>query len=328
LNAHGGNGGVGVREAIASLPGHRVLVVGDVMLDRTLEGEVERVSPEAPVPVLHRTREHTRPGGAANVATNVTALGGTADLVGLAGRDEAGRELCAELMQAGVEGSRLVDAERRTTVKTRVVAARQHIVRIDDEDTAPADTDETAQLIQTITEAVREADAVVLSDYAKGVVTPQVAAATLGAAAQLGLPTIVDPQRRDFAPYQGASVVVPNRLEALAAAMLDGSASVVDAGPALLARNEVGAVLITLGEEGMMLFERGREPVSISSRARSVYDVTGAGDTVVATLGLALGAGVELAMAAWLATLAAGTAVEQLLTAAVTEEALQAAAGS
>ena len=314
-----------VRDALEAMRGLRVLVVGDAMLDRTLEGEVERISPEAPVPVLRRTSQYARPGGAANVAANVVAMGGSALLVGLAGDDDAGEALRGELASAGID-SRLVESERRTTVKTRVVAGRQHIVRIDDEESVPARGEEESRLLAAVAATVRDSDGVVVSDYAKGAVTPRVVSAALGAARELGLPSVVDPKHRDLGRYEGAGVLVPNRGEAFAAASLDGSGTAAEAGRALIDRYDVGAVLITLGAEGMMLFERGREPFALPSRARSVYDVTGAGDTVVATLGLALAAGTDLPRAAAMSTLAAGVAVERVLTAAVTADALLAAA--
>jgi rfaE bifunctional protein kinase chain/domain len=313
-------------EAIDSLRGRRVLVVGDLMLDRTIEGDVERVSPEAPVPVLRRSRDHAHPGGAANTAANVVSLGGRVQLIGLAGADDAAEVLRAELERAGIPDSSLVVGERRTTVKTRVVAGQQQLVRVDDEDARPAEGAEEDRLLEAIAAAVADAEAVVISDYAKGVVTSAIAQATLALGRDRGLPTVVDPKQRDFARYQDAGVVVPNRSEALAAAALDGLAVEADplatCGRTLLERYRVGAVLVTLGPQGMILFERGRDPVAIPSRARSAFDVTGAGDTVVATLGLALAAGIELAEAAALATLAAGLAVEQTLTAAVSNEAL------
>lgn len=326
LSEEGAAAATGVRDAVESLRGRRVLVVGDVMLDRTVEGEVDRVSPEAPVPVLRPTRVFARPGGAANVAANVVGLGGEAELIGLAGRDAAAGDLEGELERAGVDATRLVVCERPTTVKTRVIGGRQQIVRIDDEETSPAGAAEAEQLQTAIDAGLGEADAVVLSDYAKGVVTTGIARSTLVQAAELDIPAVVDPKQRDFGRYARAAVLVPNRAEALAAAAFDEPGSIADAGRELLERHEVGAILITLGEDGMMLFEREREPHLMPSRARSVFDVTGAGDTVVATLGLALAAGIGLVEAAELATLAAGIAVEQVLTSVVSPEELQAAA--
>jgi rfaE bifunctional protein kinase chain/domain len=316
---------------VPALGGHEVVIVGDVMLDRYWWGSVTRLSPEAPVPVVLKERSTVAPGGAANVAANVASLGGVPRLVGVVGADAAGRELTAELARRGIATDDLVtDPARPTTVKTRVVAVSQHVVRVDEETSRPVDGAAASRLAERARARLGRARGLVVSDYAKGVVAPDLLRALVPDVRRRGGHVVVDPKGHDYARYRGASVVCPNRGEALTAAGLGGGEpdAIARAGATLLGGAIADAVLITLGDAGMMLFERGRAPLVVPALARAVYDVTGAGDTVIAVLGLALAAGLALEAAVRLANVAAGLAVEQVGTTAVTatqlEEALSA----
>jgi rfaE bifunctional protein kinase chain/domain len=303
------------------LRGRTILVVGDVMLDRYWWGTVDRTSPEAPVPVVRKRRASRAPGGAANVATNVTGMEGRGLLIGLRGDDEAGRELVESLAEHGVASEHLVVSSRRpTTVKTRVVAHNQHVVRVDEEAVWPADEREAQELLARIESLVPACDAVVFSDYAKGALSPDVVTKGIAVARSHGRPVLVDPKGLDYARYADADVVVPNLLEATSAAGIarDEPGAAERAGTLLLQRFDIGALLVTQGEKGMTLFRRSGETVTLSARARTVYDVTGAGDTVMAALALAVAAGADLVDAARIANIAAGIAVEHVATTVVT----------
>lgn len=297
-----------------NLTGRRVLVLGDVMLDRFLYGEARRLSPEAPVPVVRLGRTEVMAGGAGNVARNVEALGGAARLVALAGEDAAGEELRALLGQAG----RLVQsAARVTTVKLRVIAARQQVVRVDEEQARPADPDEEAAILAALEAELDWAEALVLSDYAKGTLTPGVTAAAIATARARGLPCLVDPKGRDFARYAGAELLTPNASElAEASGMAVGSDAACEAAArAVLARVDAAALLATRSEKGMMLVPREGPAQAIPAMAREVFDVSGAGDTVIATLALCRAAGLAWPEAMRAANAAAGVVVGKLGTA-------------
>ncbi|MBX6321577.1 MAG: D-glycero-beta-D-manno-heptose-7-phosphate kinase, partial [Rhodospirillaceae bacterium] len=279
----------------------RILVVGDVMLDHYVYGAATRLSPEAPIPVVAIEHERFLPGGAANVARNVAALGGQAVLVGLIGEDEAARRLC-ELIgaQAAIDARLVVDAGRPTTQKTRFVADRQQMLRADREATTPADGPLAAGLVEAATAALDRCDVVVLSDYAKGALSDEVLPAVVAEARRRGRPVIADPKSRDLGRYRGAALLTPNRREIAAAT---GLSCEDDTGAAAAARRVVetcgvDAVLVTRGEQGMTLVDGAAGPVHLPAEAREVYDVSGAGDTVVATLALALSAGAPLVEAA------------------------------
>jgi D-beta-D-heptose 7-phosphate kinase/D-beta-D-heptose 1-phosphate adenosyltransferase len=311
---------------VGQLAGHAVVVVGDVMLDRYWWGTVDRLSPEAPVPVVHKRRATLAPGGAANVAANVKSLGGTPLLVGVVGGDDAGRELARDLKERGISPDHLVvDAQRPTTVKTRVVAHSQHVVRVDEEDRSPIAGAIAAEVADRVTALLGGARVVVVSDYAKGVLGGALLRRIIAAAGAAGAHVVVDPKGVDYARYGGARVICPNRAEALTAASIppDEPDAVHRAARRLLESVAVDAVLVTLGEAGMLLCERGRPPVAIPALARAVYDVTGAGDTVIATLALALAAGADLLTGVRLANVAAGLAVEAVGTTAVTASQLR-----
>jgi rfaE bifunctional protein kinase chain/domain len=313
-------GAARARRLVAALRGKRVLVVGDAMLDEFVWGRVSRISPEAPVPVVQVTGQSFHLGGAGNVAANVRSLGGACTLVALVGRDAAGARLRDALEERGVE-ARLVDApSRRTTLKTRIVAHGQQVVRADQEDTGDAPRALETQLLAAVRGALSGAGALVVSDYEKGVVTAGLLRRVLPLARRLGVPVLIDPKPRHFRLYRGASVVTPNQLETeqVTGLRLTGPAELAAAGRRILAALGCRAVLVTRGERGMSLFERGRAPRHVEATAREVFDVTGAGDSVIATLALAVAARAPLADAATLANAAASVVVGKLGTAQAT----------
>jgi D-beta-D-heptose 7-phosphate kinase/D-beta-D-heptose 1-phosphate adenosyltransferase len=303
-----------------------VLVVGDVMLDRYWWGSVHRISPEAPVPVVRLERSTLAAGGAANVAANIAGLSARPLLVGLIGDDEGGRELPGVLQESGVSSEYLCRLPgRATTLKTRIVAHSQHVVRIDHEDATQISEEEAQATAARIIELLPQAHVLLLSDYAKGLLAPALLQQVIAEARRLELPVLVDPKGRDYARYAGATMLTPNRFEAAQVSAMDaGNQEATEAaGAQLLSQLEVDSFLITQGEDGMTLFRRGEEPLHLSALARDVYDVTGAGDTVISTLSLALGAGADLVTAARLANMAAGLAVEQVGTTIITLELLR-----
>ncbi|MBN1885904.1 MAG: D-glycero-beta-D-manno-heptose-7-phosphate kinase [Candidatus Krumholzibacteriota bacterium] len=297
-----------------------VAVVGDLMLDRYLWGRVDRISPEAPVPVVAVDGTGSRPGGAANVAWNLVSLGIDARLVGVVGRDAAAREMRALIAERGIEpGFIIADGERVTTEKIRIVAHNQQVVRADFETGGEPGSRALGRLLAAIRRAIDGADAVVVSDYGKGVVTGPVMDAVREAAAARGVPILVDPKEGHFSLYRGAYVVTPNRKEAggFYNRRIGTAAELDEVGRALLDDLEAAAILVTLGEDGMTLFERGERPRHFPTRASEVFDVTGAGDTVVGVLAAGLAAGAGLHRSIELANAAAGIVVREVGTATV-----------
>lgn len=304
-----------MRDLLARFADRHIVVVGDVMVDQFQIGRVDRISPEAPVPVVKFVREESRLGGAANVAHNIAALGGRVRLVGLVGDDDTARALRISLDGARVDASGLVtDPERPTTRKVRVVTLRnQQVARIDHEADGIAAGAVEARLVASLTAAAATAEAIVLSDYAKGVVTPGVIAAAVAAARGARIPLLVDPKVPEAERYRGATLVTPNHHEAEVMTQMR-IRGVDDARQAARRLHErTGAnVLITWGEHGMWVLDAsGAAPVeeALPASAREVSDVTGAGDTVIAVLALGLAAGGPLSAAARLANLAAGIVV-------------------
>ena len=298
----------------------KILVVGDVMLDRYWWGSVGRISPEAPVPVVRLEKTTLSAGGAANVAVNISGLGARPELVGIVGDDSDAEELKRILSSSGVEPSGLLEISgRQTIVKTRVIAHNQQVVRIDQEGDVEIDTETEARLESRIRALLPNADAVVISDYSKGLLTDRVLSSTIAFARQEGKPVLVDPKGKDYRKYGGAALITPNKREAAEACNLsENSSQIVEtAGSRLLKELEIDAVLITQGEEGMTLFRHDTAPTHFPAAARKVYDVTGAGDTVIAALATAMGSGSSLDTAIRIANAAAGLAVEQVGTAAV-----------
>ncbi len=305
--------------------GKRVVVVGDLMLDEFVQGDVRRISPEAPVPILEVKERGAMPGGAANAAANVATLGGVVSVVGCVGEDAAGETIRRLVGASGVDVSGLVtDPSRPTTVKTRIVARNQQVVRIDHETRGPFGTDVRAALADAARRAVAAADACVVSDYGKGVVTPELVAVVVEAAA--GKPVVIDPKRPDFGAYAGATVITPNlgELEVAAGRACGTVEEIIAAAEAMLPLLGGGAVLVTRGPGGMSLVAPGEAAVHVPARARAVFDVTGAGDTVVSTLVLALAAGMPMPTAVEVASAAAAIAVSKPGTATVTLEELRA----
>jgi rfaE bifunctional protein kinase chain/domain len=315
------------RTLVARLAGQRVLVVGDVMVDRFIVGTVTRISPEAPVPVVRYRSEHTRLGGAANVAHNLTALGARVTLVGLVGVDRAADRLREQLVDAGLDINGLVEDRSRPTVeKVRIIAGRnQQVARIDYEDDADVSGDMEAALVQRIAALGAGAGVLLVSDYLKGTITRGVMGALLELK-RVGAPLLVDPKIPHLDCYRGATLVTPNNHEAETATHRvirtddDARAAALD----FRARAACDSVLITRGEHGMWLSSEEVEG-AIPAAAREVADVTGAGDTVVATLALAMAAGASLAEAAVLANHAAGVKVSKFGPATVSPHELLAA---
>jgi D-glycero-beta-D-manno-heptose-7-phosphate kinase len=308
--------------------GRSVLIVGDLMLDHFVIGRVDRISPEAPVPVVQFDHESYRLGGAANVAHNVAALGGAVEIAGLVGNDPEGTRLLAELREAGIGTSGiLADGGRCTTKKLRVVTTRnQQVARIDYECDRPADGDLEAALVRKIREAAARADVVLISDYQKGTVTLATAQAAIGAAKAKGVPSLVDPKVPHIDYYAGASLVTPNHHEAEAVTLqrIRTTAEARSAARRFRERAQCDSVLITRGEHGMWLLGHDGE-FDLPAEAREVSDVTGAGDTVIAAIALGLAAGGSLRDAARLANRAAGLAVARFGPVAITAEELAAA---
>ena len=314
---------VPVSQLVEQWRGRRVLVVGDLMLDRYLRGSVHRISPEAPVPIVAVEEEMLVPGGAANVACNIAALGGKPIVLGVIGGDREGHNLLGLLEQRGVIVDKIiVSPDRPTSVKTRVVAGGQQIVRVDNELNGALPDDVAADLRKTAGRLMDDVEGAVLSDYAKGVLEPGNIRAVLDAAATRGKPTVVDPKEAHFASYAGATVVTPNHHEAGAAVhrKVKDEESLAEIGRELLGMMGSRNLLITCGEKGMALFTQDGRVVRIPTVAREVFDVTGAGDTVVATLVLALAGGANLQDAAVVANLAAGIKVGKHGTATVSPE--------
>ena len=306
----------------------RLLVVGDIMLDRYWWGSVRRISPEAPVPVVELQKSTFAPGGAANVAANVAGLGAKVHLVGCIGKDNDADTLVELLKKANVSADSLVRITTRpTSVKTRVIAHSQQVVRVDQEITSEFAPEEHDLLWEKISEALPEVDAVIISDYAKGLLSETLLDRLISAAREMKKIVLVDPKGKSYARYSGATLLTPNRREAAEACNFDENMPdmVNIAGKHLIDKFGLDMALITQGEEGMTLFQCDREPLHLGTAAKQIYDVTGAGDTVIACLGVALGAGMDFVESAKIANLAAGLVVEQVGTTAITRAMLESA---
>jgi D-beta-D-heptose 7-phosphate kinase/D-beta-D-heptose 1-phosphate adenosyltransferase len=308
---------------VDQLRGSRVLVIGDVMVDEYMKGEVSRISPEAPVPVLEVRTHELALGGAGNAAANIQALGGATMLVGVVGEDDTARQLEERLRQHGIARHLVTDSERPTSKKTRFVAQGQQIVRVDHERRSAVTGDVEAAMMHTISNAMASAQACVLSDYAKGAITPAIARHAIEAARAAGVPVVVDPKSRDFTVYAGATVITPNLHELDAASR--GIHDIEAAATSLLPTLAGAALLVTRSAEGMTLFRAGQPPFHVPAMAKEVFDVTGAGDTVVATIALAVASGLSLEVAVELASVAAAIAVSKRGTSTVSPSELAAA---
>jgi rfaE bifunctional protein kinase chain/domain len=303
----------------------RILVIGDIMMDRFIWGKVTRISPEAPVPVVLVERETLLLGGASNVVNNIHSLGGHVSLCGVAGDDEMGQKLANELTRKGVDIQGLmVEEGRQTTAKTRIIAHHQQVVRIDRETTDPPKSSTFRGLLRYIDDNLRHFDGIVLSDYGKGLLTKDLIRTVIHQANGLKKFIMVDPKVKNFFFYRGATVITPNTAEASSAAgiSITDLPSLKRVGKALLRRLRCVALVITRGEEGMALFEADQEPYLVPTVAKEVFDVTGAGDTVIGTMSLAMAAGAGVREAATLANHAAGIVVGKVGTATVTREEL------
>lgn len=311
-------------EILRNLRGRYVLVLGDVMLDEFVWGDVSRISPEAPVPVVDVRRESMHLGGAANVLANLVALGACGSVVGVVGNDVAGERLQVGLRELGTqERCLIVDESRPSTTKTRIIAHSQLVVRADRESRSPVPEKVEEKIISCLKEALKQADAFVVSDYDKGVVTPRILREILPVAYEQ-VPVLIDPKMRNFNSYRPATLVTPNHFEALRMSDTEDHSDNGSHHAAKVIREKLGcdAVLITRGDRGMMLLEGDAEPVYVETAAREVYDVTGAGDTVIAALASALATGATMLEAAALANHAAGMVVGKVGTATATAEEL------
>jgi rfaE bifunctional protein kinase chain/domain len=311
-------------EILESIRGRNVVVLGDVMLDEFVWGEVTRISPEAPIPVVNVQRESIHLGGAANVVANLISLGANASIVGVVGNDRAGEQLRSSLRQiSSQDGNLIADESRPTTIKTRIIAHSQPVVRTDRESRAQISPAIEDQIISQLNASLRDADAFVVSDYDKGAVTPRILETVLPLAYDR-VPVLIDPKLRNFRSYQPATLITPNHLEALRMSNSeeDSDDGLHVAAKSIRAELNCDAVLITRGAQGMMLLESNGNPVYVNTIAREVYDVTGAGDTVIAALASALSTGASMVEAATFANHAAGIVVGKVGTATVSPEEL------
>ena len=301
----------------------RLLILGDVMLDLFRYGSVSRISPEAPVPVLSIERDITMLGGAGNVLANARAIGCHANLIGLVGRDASG-DTCAQLAEdLGADPALLVRSARRTSMKTRYISSSQQLLRCDEEDASPCDTDVEDEIIARFEAVVEQHNAVALSDYAKGLLSDRVLAHVIERCRQLSLPVIVDPKRTDFGAYAGASVIKPNRseLSAFARGPCRTAEQCEEAAASAIAQTGA-ALLVTLSDEGMVLYAKDAEPRRFQAASTEVFDVSGAGDTVLAIFTAAIASGLAMEEAAMLANVGAGIVVRKLGTASLTRDEL------
>ncbi|MEK7299603.1 MAG: D-glycero-beta-D-manno-heptose-7-phosphate kinase [Nitrospirota bacterium] len=320
-----------LRQYLQRFPQASLLVIGDLILDHYVMGRVSRISPEAPVPVVHVESETLRLGGAANVFNNILALGGKADLCGVIGADESGRLLLKELGKSrSGRGGVIIDHDRPTTRKSRVIAHNQQIVRYDMEGRQELKGTLQKRLLRYVESRIRELSCIVVSDYAKGVVSVALMTELTRMAALRKIPIIVDPKVEHFSYYKGVTVMTPNHLEATQAAGLHGDddQTINQAGALIRQRLGCQSVLITRGEKGMSLYEGEGTSWHLPTQARQVYDVTGAGDTVIGTLALALATGASMREAATLANHAAGIVVGMVGTATVSPKQLLEAVGN
>lgn len=311
-------------EVVSGFSGCRIAVIGDLILDEFVWGNVERISPEAPVPVVDVIRESEHLGGAANVALNLTSLGAEVDLVGVVGQDAAAKRLAENLASSGISTDSIVgDSDRRTTIKTRIIAHHQQVCRTDRETKKSLDPTIRENVTSHSRASIGKADAVVLSDYGKGVLSDEMATLLIQCCREKGKFVAVDPKVNDFSHYAQASIITPNKWEAELASGVSifDEVSLEQAGRMILQIASADDVLITRGDQGMSLISH-QERLDIPTVAREVFDVTGAGDTVIATLALGVAAGATVHEAAVLANHAAGVVVGKLGTASASVDEL------
>ena len=315
----------GIKKILSRFGRKRILVVGDLILDQFIWGDVSRISPEAPVPVVWVKRESYMPGGACNVAHNITALGANVALVGIIGEGRTGQFLLSALEEAGIDTTGILqDQSRPTTHKVRVIAHSQQVVRIDREKVEPLPQSVINKIIRNIESKIKNADAVIIEDYGKGLITSSLVKKIVELGKRYKKIISVDPKKEHFRYYQGVTTITPNKseIEEAVGLKIEDDASLKKAGEKLLKKLNVRSVLITLGEKGMCLLEKGKPAVHIPTMARQVYDVSGAGDTVIASYTLAVVSGAALPQAAYIANQASGIVVGKIGTATVTKREL------
>jgi rfaE bifunctional protein kinase chain/domain len=315
-------GAASVKKILKNFDAARIMVIGDLILDESIWGKAERISPEAPVPVVWAQSQSHMPGGASNVAHNIASLGAKVFLLGVIGDDKNGQALVEKLRQENVDcDGILVDPVRPTTVKTRIIAAHQQMVRVDWENVAPLSPEKTKSLIEAVRSRLDDIDAVVIEDYGKGVITPGLLKNVISLARKHKKIITVDPKVEHFSYYKGVTAITPNEKEASAGSgiKITSDADVDRAGWKLLKKLGCEGVLITLGEKGMKLFYKG-SLIHVPTVAQEVFDVSGAGDTVISVFTLALACGVKMEEAAALSNVAAGIVVGKVGVAVVTKK--------
>jgi len=307
-------------QILSKFEGKNVLIIGDFMLDEYVWGSVKRISPEAPVPVVNVEKRTYMAGGAGNTASNIASLGGHAKIAGVIGDDHQGEQLCNKMEDLGVATNGLIKETGQSTItKTRIIANKQHVVRVDVEQRRKLNQAVQTRIINYIETEIENVQAVIISDYGKEVVTEQVSGRIIKAARKKNIPVIVDPKGNDYRKYKYASVITPNMLETEKALNTEivTEKDLINAGKKLNKFINGSAILITRGADGMSLFIKDGKMVHIPAVARNLYDVTGAGDTVVSTLAMGLATGASLEHSVYLANQAAGLAVEKLGTTAI-----------
>lgn len=311
---------------VSSFKKQTILVVGDTMVDKFIWGKVKRISPEAPVPIVEVTRETETLGGAANVANNITSLGGKAFIVSAIGEDIVGKSLIEIFKEKGINTDYLVyDPQRPTIIKTRIIAINQQIVRIDKEVKKLFERRIESKIVANIEKLISTVNAVIISDYGKGVVCPVVLKKTIFLARKYEIPVMVDPKIYNFRKYKKITTMTPNEEEAIKgmnAKNIETTEDIATLGKRILKTLDSDSVLITRGEKGMILIEPNNKITNIPARAKEVYDVTGAGDTVISTMTLALAAKADLLSAAEVANFAAGIVVGKIGTATTSPQEL------
>lgn len=310
---------------LSKFKGKRIAVLGDVGIDRYTQGSVDRISPEAPVPIVFVQSEYLKLGLAANVADNILVLGGKPELTGVIGNDKDAQDLCSMLKKKKITGNSLiVDSTRRTILKERVVAETQQMLRVDYESLHPLAKTIQKKVEAAIIKSTQSADALIIEDYAKGLLSQSMMRSAIAAAKKKKIPVLVDPHMKTPVEwYEGATCLTPNKreAEALTRTRIYDEKSLIQVGHAIMRKTKSQSLLITLGKDGIAIFKNGKaKPTRIPTFAREVYDVSGAGDTVISVLALALACGAELEEAAYVANLAAGVEVSKRGTATVTQE--------
>ncbi len=304
----------------------KVLVIGDLMIDEYLWGSVDKISPEAPVPVVCIKKESHTLGGAGNVIHNLFAMGAKVFAAGTAGTGKTGQMIFKKLEELGIETDGIIsEPQRPTTRKTRVIASNQQVLRIDKEIKKNINAETLEKLVKIIKNKISGINLIILSDYDKGLITKELVQQIVALAEKYNILTLADPKSLDFSKYESVSTLTPNRKEAGLAANMDiqSSKELFAAGQVIMERVNLGRLLITCGKDGMVLFEKGEKPYIIKSRAQQVFDVSGAGDTVISLLGLGLATGATFKESAEIANAAAGIVVAKLGTATASIEELQ-----